>query len=152
MQVRIFLSSQVYVRYGKEGWFMVLGKGARGQKKSEHAQANASPWLARVGGEPGQAALDFLTEYGWAIALVVIIAAVFFALGVFDPAGMSGNRASGFIDVAANGWYLAPVRLPAPGLCSPAALRKLGLPKTASSQTLKPPHRIILIHLPAECI
>ena len=92
MQVRIFLSSQVYVRYGKEGWFMASGKGAARQKKSEHAQA----------------ALDFLTEYGWAIVLIVIIAAVLFAFGIFDPAGMSGNRASGFIDVAANGWYLAP--------------------------------------------
>jgi len=71
---------------------MATGKGMWRQKKSEHAQA----------------ALDFLMEYGWAIALIVIIAAVFYALGIFDPASWLGSHASGFSGVAARGWYLAP--------------------------------------------
>ncbi len=54
----------------------------------------------------GQAALDFLMTYGWAIALVVIIAAVLFALGIFDVSNFVGNKASGFSGVAVAGWQL----------------------------------------------
>jgi len=54
----------------------------------------------------GQAALDFLMTYGWAIALVVIIAAVLFALGVFDVSNFVGNKAAGFSQVAVKGWNL----------------------------------------------
>ena len=54
----------------------------------------------------GQAALDFLMTYGWAIALVVIIAAVLFALGVFDVSNFVGNKASGFSGVAVAGWQM----------------------------------------------
>lgn len=52
----------------------------------------------------GQAALDFLMTYGWAIALVVIIAAVLFALGIFDVSNFTGSRAAGFSGVAVSGW------------------------------------------------
>ncbi|HQT44358.1 MAG TPA: hypothetical protein PLO51_00105 [Candidatus Micrarchaeota archaeon] len=55
----------------------------------------------------GQAALDFLMTYGWAIALVVIIAAVLFALGVFDVSNFVGNKASGFSGVAVAGWQMS---------------------------------------------
>lgn len=54
----------------------------------------------------GQAALDFLMTYGWAIALVVMIAAVLFALGIFDFSNFVGNKASGFSGVAVSGWNL----------------------------------------------
>lgn len=54
----------------------------------------------------GQEALDFLMTYGWAIALVVIIAGVLFALGVFDVSNFLGSKASGFSGVAVAGWSL----------------------------------------------
>jgi hypothetical protein len=54
----------------------------------------------------GQAALDFLMTYGWAIALVVIIAAVLFALGIFDVSNFTGNKSAGFSGVAVQGWNL----------------------------------------------
>ena len=44
--------------------------------------------------------------YGWAIALVVIIAAVLFALGIFDVSNFTGNKAAGFSGVAVQGWNL----------------------------------------------
>ena len=44
--------------------------------------------------------------YGWAIALVVIIAAVLFALGIFDVSNFTGSRAAGFSGVAVSGWNL----------------------------------------------
>lgn len=60
-----------------------------------------------MGFKKGQAALDFLMTYGWAIALVVIIAAVLFALGVFDVSNFVGSKAAGFSGVAVPGWQLA---------------------------------------------
>jgi hypothetical protein len=52
----------------------------------------------------GQAALDFLMTYGWAIALVVIIAAVLFSMGLFDTSNFVGNKATGFSGVAVKDW------------------------------------------------
>ncbi len=60
-----------------------------------------------MGFRKGQAALDFLMTYGWAIALVVIIAAVLFSLGVFDVSNFLGSKASGFSGVSVKGWQLA---------------------------------------------
>jgi uncharacterized membrane protein YkvI len=60
-----------------------------------------------MGFKKGQAALDFLMTYGWAIALVVIIAAVLFALGIFDVSNFVGNKAAGFSGVAVPGWQLS---------------------------------------------
>lgn len=60
-----------------------------------------------MGFRKGQAALDFLMTYGWAIALVVIIAAVLFSLGVFDVSNFLGSKAAGFSGVAVQGWNLA---------------------------------------------
>lgn len=54
----------------------------------------------------GQSALDFLMTYGWAIALIVIIAAVLFALGIFDVNNFVGNKAVGFSQVSVKGWGL----------------------------------------------
>ncbi len=60
----------------------------------------------KTNSKKGQAALDFLMTYGWAIALVVIIAAVLFALGIFDVSNFVGNKASGFAGVAVANWQL----------------------------------------------
>lgn len=46
--------------------------------------------------------------YGWAIALVVIIAAVLFAMGVFDTSNFVGSKAAGFSGVAVSSWQLTP--------------------------------------------
>jgi hypothetical protein len=45
--------------------------------------------------------------YGWAIALVVIIAAVLFALGVFNVSNFIGNKAAGFSQVGVAGWQVS---------------------------------------------
>ncbi|MFH0973796.1 MAG: hypothetical protein V1817_03360, partial [Candidatus Micrarchaeota archaeon] len=46
----------------------------------------------------GQSALEYLVTYGWAILAIVIVAALLWALGIFNPGGLvgTGNRASGF--------------------------------------------------------
>ena len=54
----------------------------------------------------GQATFDFLMTYGWAIAIVVVIAAMLFTLGVFDAGGLLGTKAAGFSGVAVQGWQL----------------------------------------------
>jgi len=54
----------------------------------------------------GQAVLDFLMTYGWAIALVIIVAAALFALGVFDMSNFVGTKAAGFSGVAVKGWNM----------------------------------------------
>ena len=59
----------------------------------------------------GQAALDFLMTYGWAIALVVIVAAALFALGVFDVSNFVGTKAAGFSGVAVQGWQVSGTAL-----------------------------------------
>jgi hypothetical protein len=46
--------------------------------------------------------------YGWAIALVVIIAAVLFAMGIFDTSNFVGNRATGFAGASVSNWRLSP--------------------------------------------
>lgn len=50
----------------------------------------------------GQAALEYLVTYGWAILAIVIIAAVLWYLGVFNPAQYSnpgGKQCGGFSTV-----------------------------------------------------
>jgi len=46
-----------------------------------------------------QAAMEYLMTYGWAILIVVIVAAALFALGVFNPATYTGTRATGFANL-----------------------------------------------------
>lgn len=48
----------------------------------------------------GQAALDFLMTYGWAILLVVLVAAALFVLGVFNVGSFVGSKAVGFTEIA----------------------------------------------------
>ena len=56
--------------------------------------------------QKGQAALDFMMSYGWAISLVVIVAAALFLLGVFDFSSFLGTTASGFSGVTVSGWQM----------------------------------------------
>ena len=44
----------------------------------------------------GQSAMEYLMTYGWAIIIIVIVAAALYALGVFNPATYSAAKASGF--------------------------------------------------------
>jgi hypothetical protein len=55
----------------------------------------------------GQAALDFLMTYGWAILLVILVAGALFTLGIFDVGSMVGNRAVGFTQVSVDAFKVA---------------------------------------------
>jgi uncharacterized protein (UPF0333 family) len=44
----------------------------------------------------GQSAMEYLMTYGWAILIVIIVAAALYALGVFNPATFTGRTATGF--------------------------------------------------------
>jgi hypothetical protein len=48
-----------------------------------------------------QAAMEYLMTYGWAILIVIIVAAALYALGVFNPATWTGSRATGFQNIGA---------------------------------------------------
>ena len=52
----------------------------------------------------GQAALDFLMTYGWALLLVVLVVGALFALGIFDIGSFLGSRSSGFAQIKPVGW------------------------------------------------
>jgi hypothetical protein len=43
-----------------------------------------------------QSAMEYLMTYGWAILIVIIVAAALFALGVFSPSTYTGHQATGF--------------------------------------------------------
>jgi hypothetical protein len=43
-----------------------------------------------------QSAMEYLMTYGWAILIVIIVAAALFALGVFNPSTYTGRAATGF--------------------------------------------------------
>ncbi len=43
-----------------------------------------------------QSALEYMMTYGWAILIIVIVAAVLYAMGVFTPGKSAGNTATGF--------------------------------------------------------
>jgi len=53
-----------------------------------------------------QAAMEYLMTYGWAILIVIIVAAALVALGVFDPCTWSPPAATGFsvFSIPAGGW------------------------------------------------
>ena len=57
-----------------------------------------------------QAAMEYLMTYGWAILIVIIVAAALYALGVFNPATWTGSRATGFSNIgapASGAWKLS---------------------------------------------
>ncbi len=43
-----------------------------------------------------QSALEYMMTYGWAILIIVIVAAVLFSLGIFSPSSSVGPTATGF--------------------------------------------------------
>lgn len=45
--------------------------------------------------------MEYLMTYGWAILIVIIVAAALFALGVFNPSTYTGYTATGFATLGA---------------------------------------------------
>lgn len=43
-----------------------------------------------------QSALEYMMTYGWAILIIVIVAAVLYSLGIFNPSANAGTTATGF--------------------------------------------------------
>ena len=43
-----------------------------------------------------QSALEYLMTYGWAILIIVIVAAVLYSLGIFSPSSSIGTTVTGF--------------------------------------------------------
>lgn len=43
-----------------------------------------------------QSALEYMMTYGWAILIIVIVAAVLYSLGIFSPSSSAGNTITGF--------------------------------------------------------
>ena len=56
----------------------------------------------------GQSAMEYLMTYGWAILIVIIVAAVLFSLGLFNPGTYTTTTAVGFsgFNVPAGGFQL----------------------------------------------
>ena len=54
----------------------------------------------------GQAALDFLMTYGWALLLIVLVVGALFSMGIFDMGMFMGSRATGFAQVSVSAWQL----------------------------------------------
>jgi hypothetical protein len=48
-----------------------------------------------------QSAMEYLMTYGWAILIVIIVAAALYALGLFNPATFTGQRTTGFPNMGA---------------------------------------------------
>ncbi len=46
--------------------------------------------------EKAQSAMEYLMSYGWAILIVVILAAAFYGLGLFNPMTFAGRTVTGF--------------------------------------------------------
>lgn len=44
----------------------------------------------------GQSALEYMMTYGWAILVIVIVAAVLYSLGIFSPSSSIGTGSPGF--------------------------------------------------------
>lgn len=49
-----------------------------------------------MGARKAQSAMEYLMTYGWAILIVIIVAAALFALGVFNPATYTQSAPTGF--------------------------------------------------------
>ena len=46
-----------------------------------------------------QAAMEYLMTYGWAILIIIVVAAALYAFGIFNPATWTGTRATGFANI-----------------------------------------------------
>ena len=49
-----------------------------------------------VKGSRSQSALEYMMTYGWAILIIVIVAAVLYSLGIFSPSSSAGTTVTGF--------------------------------------------------------
>ena len=49
-----------------------------------------------VKGSKSQSALEYMMTYGWAILIIVIVAAVLYSLGIFSPSSSIGTTVTGF--------------------------------------------------------
>ena len=56
----------------------------------------------------GQSAMEYLMTYGWAILIVIIVVAVLFSLGLFNPSTFTQTTATGFsgFNAPTGGWQL----------------------------------------------
>jgi hypothetical protein len=54
----------------------------------------------------GQASLDFLMTYAWALLLIVLVVGALFAFGIFDTTNFVGSTSAGFPQIGAIGWKL----------------------------------------------
>ena len=56
-----------------------------------------------------QAAMEYLMTYGWAILIVIIVAAALWALGVFNPSTWTQASATGFsgFQIPSGGWQVS---------------------------------------------
>jgi hypothetical protein len=60
-----------------------------------------------MGMKRGQSALEYLVTYGWAILVIVIIAALLAYFGVFNPSRyVSEKQASGFVAFGVTDWNI----------------------------------------------
>lgn len=57
--------------------------------------------MKKCTGKKAQSAMEYLMTYGWAILIVIIVAAALYALGVFNPATFTGRTATGFTQLGA---------------------------------------------------
>lgn len=63
-----------------------------------------------MGMRKGQSAMEYLMTYGWAIIIVIIVAAALYALGVFNPGAYTTTAATGFAELgkpAPGAWQVA---------------------------------------------
>jgi hypothetical protein len=51
---------------------------------------------SKQNGKRGQTALEYLMTYGWALLIIIIVAAALFALGILNPATYAGKTCTGF--------------------------------------------------------
>ena len=55
----------------------------------------------------GQAALDFLMTYGWALLIIFLVVSTLFSLNIFDLGAFVGNRAAGFAQIEVTDWRVS---------------------------------------------
>jgi hypothetical protein len=50
-----------------------------------------------------QSALEYMMTYGWAILIIVIVAAVLYSMGIFSPSSSTGPTVTGFTPFTVSG-------------------------------------------------
>ena len=52
--------------------------------------------MKKFPGKKAQSGMEYLMSYGWVILILVIVAAAFYAIGVFSPLTFAGRTVTGF--------------------------------------------------------